>query len=68
MGADKPMVGYGRHRKADVSGGWAKLRNELNLDLPRVFANRTLGEMIVSLKTMVERPIFRIGPLNVIKF
>jgi hypothetical protein len=59
MGADKPMVGYGRHRKADVSGGW---------DLPRVFANRTSGEMIVSLKTMVERPIFRIGPLNVIKF
>ncbi|GKY97199.1 hypothetical protein MPSEU_000678300 [Mayamaea pseudoterrestris] len=42
LGADELMGGYGRHRKAYMQGGAARLRNELDLDLERIW-ERNLG-------------------------
>lgn len=42
LGADEQMGGYGRHRKAWQKGGVAALRQELDLDLGRLW-ERNLG-------------------------
>lgn len=42
LGADELMGGYGRHRTAYEIGGWAKVIDELQLDLSRI-PTRNLG-------------------------
>lgn len=42
FGADEQLAGYGRHRTAFRSGGWARLAQELERDLARLW-QRNLG-------------------------